>query len=660
MKTTGHIDIDKPIAEVFTYTTENPEEWGSIIVSDEIINETPDIVGTTFRTVTEEHGKQLTFEGTITANDPPNSHSSELVGKQFDIDITQTFEALDDNRTRFTQISEVHPKGFLKIVFALFGWMMNKSNCDALDKELQVLKKKPRPTSPPTTPANMRPIFLLPYLLLVTCNLSLAGESASPARTRPNIVFLLTDDQTTYSLGCYGNPDVKTPNIDALASQGMTFDNHYVTTAICMASRVNIMTGKFEYRTGCNFEHGNLLRSHWQNTYPVLLRNSGYTTAFAGKFGFVVSDAPKSKGTLPESDFDRWGGGPGQTNYQTSKNKSMAAYAKDYPHSSRSYGAFSRDFIHDAAKSDKPFCLSISFKAPHMPATPDPLDDDVYRGKTFTKPANYGRGTGKHFSSQSKQGRQYERFHSWGYADKYDKVMATYNQQIFAVDIAVGMVCQALEETGTADNTVIIFTSDKGFLCGSHGYGSKVLPYEESARVPLIIVDPRSKNATAGKRTDALTGNVDFHPTILALAGLDPLPDTDGRNLLPLLEDPDNPTLGHDHLPLINVWGPDPCHALGVVTRDYKYIFWSHGAADFTPTAELFHLSGDPLELADVDTDPAHAIALAQMQTTYDSAVAHWRDHAVPYHNYKNFATLFDRHLTWPEKQAALAASQLP
>lgn len=141
MKTTGHIDIDKPIAEVFTYTTENPEEWVSIIVSDEIINETPDIVGTTFRTVTEEHGKQLTFEGTITANDPPNSHSSKLVGKQFDIDITQTFEALDDNRTRFTQISEVHPKGFLKIVFALFGWMMNKPNCDALDKELQVLKK---------------------------------------------------------------------------------------------------------------------------------------------------------------------------------------------------------------------------------------------------------------------------------------------------------------------------------------------------------------------------------------------------------------------------------------------------------------------------------------------------------------------------------------
>ena len=95
-------------------------------------------------------------------------------------------------------------------------------------------------------------------------------------------------------------------------------------------------------------------------------------------------------------------------------------------------------------------------------------------------------------------GRQYERFGSWNYDKDYDGVMAKYHQQIYAIDVAVGMIRDALNEQGVADNTVIIYTSDNGFLCGSHGYGSKVLPYEEASRVPLLMFDPRHKNS--GKR----------------------------------------------------------------------------------------------------------------------------------------------------------------
>ncbi len=278
--------------------------------------------------------------------------------------------------------------------------------------------------------------------LLGSCSLLAAAEPQGPTVRKPakvpNLVFLLTDDQCTYSVGCYGNPDVKTP----------------------------------------------------------------------------------TKGKLPERDFDKWGAGPGQTSYETKKNKSMAAYAEKYPHSSRSYGAFGADFIAEAAKAGKPFCLSISFKAPHKPATPDPLDDGVYAGKKFVKPKNYGRENGRHFSKQSRQGRQYERFVDWNYADKYDEVMAVYHQQVYAVDVAVGMVRHALEKSGVAGNTVAIFTSDNGFLCGSHGYGSKVLPYEEASRVPLIIYDPRHPNSGKKLRCKALTGNVDFAPTILELAGV--------------------------------------------------------------------------------------------------------------------------------------------
>lgn len=473
------------------------------------------------------------------------------------------------------------------------------------------------------------------------------------AQTRPNIVFLLADDQCTYSMGCYGTPGVKTPNLDALARDGMTFDNHYDTTAICMASRASIMTGLFEYRTGCNFEHGPLLRSFWEQSYPMQLRKAGYQVAFAGKFGFEVADGPDTQGVLPESDFDRWGGGPGQTFYETRKNKSMAKYADEYPHSTLSYGAFGRDFIREAGQSDKPFCLSISFKAPHQPVQPDPRFDDVYAGALFVKPSNYGRANGAHFAEQSRQGRQFERFESWQYATNYNTVMAKYYQQIYAIDAAVGMIRDALKEQGVAGNTVIIYTSDNGFLCGSHGYGSKVLPYEEASRVPLIVYDPRHRSSGQGLRCKALTGNVDFAPTILRMAGLQVPVDLDGRDLSKLLDQPESEI--HEHLPLINVWGPKAVHSLAVVTPHYKYIYWPYAEGDFVATEELYDLQNDRLELHQLAGVADAAPMLAMAREAYAKALRAWQTNSVAFHDYPRFGVIFDSHVAWAAKKKAYA-----
>ena len=481
-------------------------------------------------------------------------------------------------------------------------------------------------------------LCLFPFMLLST-----------EGKRKPNIIFLLSDDQSTYSLGCYGNKDVKSPEIDRLAEDGMVFDRHYDTTAICMASRASVMTGMYEYKHGTNFGHGDMLRKTWENTYPVILRRNGYRTAFAGKFGFDLREEPNGKRLpLPEKDFDMWGGGPGQTNYSTIKNESMKHYAKDYPHSTRSYGAFGRDFILESAKAGKPFCLSISFKAPHKPTTPDPLDDSIYKDKKFKKPANYGRKFGEHFSKQSKQDRQYERFHSWNYSGKYDEVMATYHQQIYAIDVAVGMIRKALKESGTDKNTVIIYTSDNGFFCGSHGYGSKVLPYEESSRVPLVIYDPRHTNSGKKFRTSALTGNVDFAPTILTLAGLRVPHNMDGKDLMSVYDDPKSSL--HHSLPLINVWGKAPTHALGVVTEEMKYLFWGYAAKGFKPSNELYDLKKDPLELTNQFSSSEYTKARKKMQKLYDQHLTDWKEHAVAYNNYQKFGILFDRKLKWEEK----------
>ncbi len=483
---------------------------------------------------------------------------------------------------------------------------------------------------------------LLCAVLVLNSSLVYAASNDKNA-PKPNIIYLMADDQNLASVGCYGNTEVFTPNMDKIGEKGIVFARHYNTTSICMASRASVFTGMYEYKTGTNFSHGNMKPDVWEKSYPILLRKAGYLTAFAGKFGFEVD----GKGLCAE-DFDFWGGGPGQTNYKTRDNASMAAYADEFPHSTLSYGAFGRDVIRQAAKTDKPFCLSISFKAPHRPVEPDPQFDHIYEGKTFTKPANFGRDAGAHMPEQSKQGRQYARFHEWKYSTDYDGVMAKYYQLIYGIDVAVGMILDELEKQGLAENTVLIYTSDNGYICGAHGYASKVLPMEESSRAPLLIYDPRS--ATAGQKQwcHALTGNIDFAPTILDLAGVQIPENMDGESLLPLLQDPEDEV--HEQLAFINVWGQAPIQCLSCITPNWKYTFWGYGDSTMKPSEELYDLANDPLEMNNLATDPAASDKLNEMRARYDKELEKWKQEAVSYNNYQKYATVFDRSVPWQEK----------
>ena len=463
----------------------------------------------------------------------------------------------------------------------------------------------------------------------------------SVADDRPNIIFLMTDDQNVRSLGCYGAPGVETPNIDALAADGVAFDRHYDTTAICMACRATVMTGLLEYRHGVNFGtgtvgDGQMRKEDWEQSYPMLLHKAGYRTAFAGKFGFTIEDTSKS-GRYPEDDFDMWGGGPGQTSFITARNKSMVQYAKNYPHSTRSYGAFGSDFIKESAKKDQPFCLSISFKAPHRPVQPDPLFDDIYAGALFPKPENFGREHGMHFPEQSRRGRQYQRFEEWHYNDAYDEVMAKYYQLIYAVDVAIGMIREAVEDAGVEHKTLIIFTSDNGYLCGAHGYGSKVLPYEESSRVPLIIYDPRSEKKAG--RCNVATGNIDLAATILD-AALGRPNHGNGTSLLKHYVNNNNPKRDRI-IPLINVWGPEQVFSLGFVKGEWKYIYWPYTGDGMKATAEMYNLKEDPLELHNRINDNATRDIRVQLEKDYANLIHDWTQQAIDRPHYKKAANLF-------------------
>jgi len=469
--------------------------------------------------------------------------------------------------------------------------------------------------------------------------------SCSPlvAAEKPNIIFLLTDDQTALAAGCYGNTEIQTPNIDRLARDGVRFSNHYNTTSVCMASRCCLMTGLYEYRHGCNFGHGDLERRFMDQSYPVLLRKAGYFTGFAGKIGFQIQGEPFEAFA---SLFDQWAGGPGQTFYETQKNAGIAKYADQYPHCSRAYGAWAVDFLKAARQSGKPFCLSISFKAPHMPFTPDPLDTPLYEGKRFTRPPNYGVANAAYLSPQSRTSRAFTSYRFW--ITDYDKTLAAYYALIAGVDAALGTIREELEREGFADNTIIIFTSDNGYNCGAHGFGDKVLPYEEASKSPLLIYDPRLPKGHAGNVSAAVTGNVDMAPTILALAGV-PAPDNlDGRNLLPLLANPGGQV--RDFLPLFNFWGIESAQSMAVVSPEWKFIYWYYGGKDMTPVEELFHVGLDRFELQLVTAGVEHGPQVETMRRYYDTQLDHITHQVVQGHGYEPYPTLFNRAVVWSEK----------
>ncbi|MEQ1859642.1 MAG: sulfatase-like hydrolase/transferase, partial [Chthoniobacteraceae bacterium] len=340
----------------------------------------------------------------------------------------------------------------------------------------------------------------------------------------------------------------------------------------------------------------------------------------------------------------------GQTHYETAKNEGIAKYAGKYPHCSRAYGAWAQDFLKAAKASGKPFSMSISFKAPHLPPTPDPIDMKLYEGKKFTRPPNWGVENAKHLSPQSQTSRAAASYREW--VNDYDKAAAIYYALITGVDAAVGMIREGLEREGLAENTVIIFTSDNGYNSGSHGFGDKVIPYEEGSKSPLIIFDPRLPKQHAGAVSEAITGNVDMAATIFAFSGVPTPEGIDGRSLLPLLTNPTGQV--REFLPLFNFWGTKSAQSMAVVTPEWKYIHWYYAGDGMKPTEELFHVGQDRYEMANLAQDSHYAKELAALRRSYDAELAAIKARVVKGHGYEPYPTLFSRSIAWDEKAPLL------
>ena len=470
------------------------------------------------------------------------------------------------------------------------------------------------------------PIWLTLIILLV------AGCSGSAEEDpRPNIIFLLSDDQRDDTFGAMGHPLIKTPNTDALINEGIRFTNTYIAEPVCSPSRVSFFTGMHERVHGVGFTSSyDLSDGQWQESYPALLRNSGYHTGFIGKFGLEYYSF---KGRASEK-FDYWRGHDGWAQFWP---KGLE-HCREYFDSEEDIitpimGESIEEFL-EQAPAEKPFCLSVSFSVPHgsqvksmypgskeaeiclipaneyEPLAGHPFYDTLYRGQNIIIPPETATDPYVHIPLRvldQQKGRA-----TGTYIYNYNTVSCRehhirYYQMITGMDKVIGDMIVSLEEKGLSDNTIIIFASDHGLLMGEYGMGGKALLYDLVSKIPCFIYDPRLPDDKKGQSINELVSSLDITSTILEYAGIDIPEIMQGSSLVPLING--SAKNWREELFLESFFtGRDNPFCEGMRTADWKYIrmyrggFWGYTEEDIDfrgrePDFEqLFNLEEDPGE----------------------------------------------------------------
>jgi arylsulfatase A-like enzyme len=438
-----------------------------------------------------------------------------------------------------------------------------------------------------------------------------AGQEDGSAR--PNIVLILTDDQRYDMLGCTGHAVARTPNIDRLAREGMLFRKFYVATPLCSPSRASILTGQYPHKHQVinNDKLGLDVISHTLMSFPRLLRRAGYETAFIGKWHMSNDDSRRP-------GFDRWFSFKGQGAYldpvvdDDGRRRQLDGYMSD--HLNRA----AQEWL--ARPRSAPFCLIVAHKAVHAPYLPAPRHEKLYADYTFVPPpVAPGDRAGKPALNRKVppvkaidlEGVAPEPGEPrYGRGQDPASIVRDQLRCLAAVDDGVGQIIAALQASKQLDRTLVLYTSDNGYLMGEHGeMDNKRWPYDPSVRVPLLVRYPPL--CRPGTVCDRLTVNVDLAPTILELAGVTSPVAIHGRSLVPLLRDPAaewrNAVLTEHFLekvaPRVPTWQ-------AARTDRWFYVRYPEHA-DWD---ELYDLQADPHEDKNIATDSAAAPALTTMR----------------------------------------------
>lgn len=386
------------------------------------------------------------------------------------------------------------------------------------------------------------------------------------AKERPNVLLICVDDLRP-ELGCYGKDYIHSPNIDGLAKRGVTFEKHYVQAPTCGASRYAMLTGCYgPAGNGALFERaGKKNKEEVGASLPGYFREKGYTTVSVGK----VSHHPGGRGgadwddetklEMPESwDRHLLPAGPwqhprgwmhGLANGEIRKNRSemdvfQAAEGDDSIYPDGVMIPVAIEQLGVLAKEEKPFFLAVGILRPHLPFGAPKKYLDIYEGAKLPPIPHPEKPVGKTTWHGSGEFMKYNR---WGKdpnedADFANEVRLHYAACVSYADAMVGQVLTALENSGEAENTIVVLWGDHGWHLGEHGVWGKHTLFEESLRSPLIVVAP--EQGVSNQAAAAIVQSVDIFPTLCELAGLAVPDELDGRSLKPLLENPKGQSRG--------------------------------------------------------------------------------------------------------------------
>jgi len=410
-------------------------------------------------------------------------------------------------------------------------------------------------------------------------------------QNRPNILFLFTDDQRFNNINALNNPAVKTPNMDRLVRNGVSFSRAHImggtSGAVCMPSRAMLMTGK----TLFHLQNRGATIPEEHALMPETFKNMGYTTFGTGKWhngrrayarsftqgGKIMFGGMSDHLKVPVNDFDPTGQYPKSKTYKASK------------FSSELFSDEATNFLKEY-QSDDPFFMYISYTAPHDPRMAPKEFADLYPPEKIELPENFMQ---QHPFNNGEMKIRDERLAPWPRTSEViQEHIAAYYAMISHLDHHLGRILAALEKSGKAENTVIVLAGDNGLAVGQHGLLGKQNLYEHSVRVPLVI---SGTGIPKNVKTDALCYLLDLYPTLCEIADI-PIPDSvEGQTLLPALKNQQAKIRNALFLAYTKI------QRAVRTDKNWKLIRYNvHGVQ----TTQLFNLNRDPWELKNLSADP--------------------------------------------------------
>ena len=475
---------------------------------------------------------------------------------------------------------------------------------------------------------------------------------------RPNIVFIMSDDHGYQAISAYNGDLNSTPNLDRIADEGVIFRNSFVCNSICAPSRAALLTGKHSHANG-HLDNRHRFDSS-QVTFPKLLQAAGYQTALIGKWH--LQSQP--------TGFDYWNILPGQGVYYNPDFIEMGKRYREKGYATTLITDMAIRWIRNRDKS-KPFCIMVHHKAPHRNWLPDTLDFDLFDGTQFPVPDNYfdnysGRLAAslqemsiardmrlssdlkiigadgdsvsqieKDYISSLRNRMSPQEYKAWN--REYDSIsreflanrpvgdslalwklnryLVDYLRTIQSIDRNTGRLLDFIDSSGLRDNTLVVYTSDQGFYLGEHGWFDKRFMYEESFRTPLMMRLPKGYGTTGA--IDQMVQNIDFAPTFLDMAGVEPPPEMQGISILPLLKGR-KVRKWRDALYYHYYEYPGEHQVrrhYGIRTDRYKLIHF-YGEID---QWELYDLATDPHEMNNLIDDPAYVAVIRKLKKRLDN-----------------------------------------